>query len=381
MDSRSLLIVLWVCMASQALAQRDKLTITLAGDFGMNANKAEPSKQGGFSMVSQDYLNYSEMTDGVKHLFKSDLNIVNLESTVLHKLPNEGLPHKGYLFSTHPSGIEHMAKLGVNMWTLANNHVWDYGEQGLCRTLENLDCLGEGKFKHVGAGHNFDQAKAVRLIRKKRMVIAVGSIGIIDDQHHFHRADENTPGTLTYRNRNGFEDYELVLDELAAAKANYRILAIHYGTEYNTSLDYKQRERFELALSRGKADLIVGHHPHVVRPVEIVEHDGRKCIIAYSLGNFLHPGTGNIEYRSPPHNFGMVLKLDFHLQGHGRKKSMTPTRIEMVPLLGMHHKPFVPEGKKLESLVNSYNWYVAYDYRNLKFELDSETGRAVHLIK
>ena len=278
---RAILILL--LFKSVALAQRNEITITLTGDFGFNDSKAEPSGEGGYCKQSQSYINYSEMTDGIKNIFKrSDLNIVNLETTVVNRLPNEGLPHKGYLFSTHPDGIEHMKKLGVNMWTLANNHVWDYGEDGLCLTLQNLDCL---ECKHVGAGRNLAEAKSVRLIKIKGRTIAVASIGIIDNQHHFHRADKKTPGTLSYRNRNGFEDYELVLDELAKAKAHYRILTIHYGTEYNTSLDYKQRERFELALDRGKADLVVGHHPHVVRPVEIVEHDGRKCIIAYSLGN------------------------------------------------------------------------------------------------
>lgn len=372
------ILILALLLHSGVFAQKKRISITLAGDFGFNASKAEPSNEGGFCNQSQSYINYSEMTDGIKHLFKSDLNIVNLETTVLDRLPNEGLPHKGYLFSTHPEGIEHMAELGVNMWTLGNNHVWDYGEDGLCLTLQNLDCLG---CKHVGAGRNLAEAKSVRILRMKGRRIAVGSIGIIDNQHHFHRADKHTPGTLSYRNRNGFEDYELVLDQLAKVKAHYRILAIHYGTEYSTSIDYRQRERFHLAITRGKADLVVGHHPHVIRPVEIVEHDGRKRIIAYSLGNFLHPGTGNIEYKSPPHNLGMALTVTLGLQGRHSERKITPLSVEMIPLTGMQCKPTVPEGKDFTDVINSYNWSVAHDYRSLKFEVDSETDRAVHWIE
>lgn len=331
--------------------------ITLAGDLGLNDSKARPSAEGGYSGESRSYIPYRELTSRVRHLFDGDVNMVNLESTVLAELPNRGIRRKSFLFSTHPVGIRHLLEMGINVFTLGNNHVYDYGEVGLRQTLSNLDALRESTpFVSVGAGLNLEEAKSVRLMRVGGITIAIGSIGIIDNSHLFHRAGETKPGTLSVRNRNGNDDFELVLDEIREAPADYRILAIHFGNEYQVELDPGQREDYHQALEIGNIDLIVGHHPHVVRPVECVRIGGRERIIAYSLGNFLHLGTGKIEHREAPYNFGAVLKVRLDVEERLR---IRPTRLEMYPLLGMHLKPYSPSPEVCRELIESYNSEIA----------------------
>jgi poly-gamma-glutamate capsule biosynthesis protein CapA/YwtB (metallophosphatase superfamily) len=351
-----------------------EIIITMGGDFGFNDTKAVPSPIGGFCRNPDRYVPFSEMTEGIKDLFDGDLNIVNLESCVLNELPNEGLPLKTYLFSTHPTGIRHMMDLGVNVWTQANNHIWDYKEEGLRLSFKNIDSLRENyQFISVGAGLNLDEAKSVKTIVIKNKTIAIASIGIIDNLHPFHRADEKTPGTLSFRNRNGFNDYELLLKEIKAVEADYKILAIHYGREHQINLDKGQREKYHRAVELGDVDLVIGHHPHVPRPIEYFEESGRGRLIAYSLGNLLHPGTRKIEDRAPPYNFGMILRLTLKPNPAG---DLRPSRLELVPLLGMHEKPYVPEIEISEKLLKSFNDQVATSLtESLQFEWDKSTPR------
>lgn len=365
-------LVVFLLIFSHHIGQAEPVVITLAGDFGLNDTKAQPSAAGGYSGESRSYVPYRELTSRVRHLFDSDVNMVNLESAVLADLPNRGIRRKSFLFSTHPVGIQHMLEMGINVFTLGNNHVYDYGETGLRQTLSSLDALRElTPFVSVGAGLDLEEAKRVQLMRVGDITIAIGSIGIIDNSHLFHRAGENTPGTLSVRNRNGHDDFELVLDEIRETPADYRILAIHFGNEYQVELDPGQREDYHQALEIGNIDLIVGHHPHVVRPVECVRVDGRERIIAYSLGNFLHLGTGKIEHREAPYNFGAVLKVRLDV---GEEQKVRPIRLEMYPLLGMHLKPYSPGPEVCRELIESYNSEIATTLPGaVKFDYSSGT--------
>ena len=67
---------------------------------------------------------------------------------------------------------------------------------------------------------------------------------------------------------------------------DYLIVSMHWGTEYATGTNQDQRNLAQMLCSWG-ADLIIGHHPHVLQPVQIVEYGSRQAICVYSLGNFV----------------------------------------------------------------------------------------------
>jgi poly-gamma-glutamate synthesis protein (capsule biosynthesis protein) len=375
--------IIFFCVPVLAISG-EQFSITMGGDFGFNTSAAAPNANGGASNGPKDangistktITPYSSLTKNINTAFNGDINIINLESTVLKELPNDGIEGKRFIFNTHPKGIEHMADLGVDVFTLGNNHIADYKNVGIVKTLDNLDLIAQKKpIQYVGAGRNLDEAKKVKVITKNGVDIAVASIGIIDTSHYFHRANENTPGTLSFRNRHGHLDYEEQLNELKDTQADYKILAIHYGHEGRTSLDPGQREKFLKAVTIADADLIIGHHPHVVRPIEVFNHNGKTRVFAYSLGNLLHLGTGKIENKAAPYNFGILGKLILEKQGEGKLQTR---KMEIYPILGTHHTPRSPSREQCQEIINQFNSQIAAQSpNNLRFRMSPSSEKCV----
>ena len=111
------------------------------------------------------------------------------------------------------------------------------------------------------------------------------------------------------------------------------MLSIHYGTEGHVRTDKRQiREWRRHAAMRKDIDLIVGHHAHVVRGVEIV--NGK--IIFYGLGNFLHHGTPDISRRGPCRSQGLMAKVHLLKTSSGKLKARA---IEAIPVTNTHFRP------------------------------------------
>ncbi len=212
----------------------------------------------------------------VTHLIDGDVGFANLEGP----LTERGSPWpKGYNFRTPPRFASSLVSGRISVVTLANNHMLDFGVEGLTDTLAALDAAG---VRHVGAGANATDAHAPAVLDANGLHVAfLGCVATPDEGGGFSirswEAEPAAPGVALCSN-------DGITADVTASKrvADFVVLAIHAGDEYRTTPNAAERELASAALAAG-ADAVIGAHAHVVQPIEL--QGGR--LVAYGLGNFV----------------------------------------------------------------------------------------------
>ena len=181
-----------------------------------------------------------------------------------------------------PEAVDKLLEINAGIWTLANNHVMDMAAQKGVQTF--------------GAG--FNKEEAARILE----LPGSGGIGMFSVTYYrdFLKAGDNKPGCIT------LDDEETIRRNIQKIKANNRwcVLIIHGGEEFsNLPLPFVRR-MFLRYLDMG-ADVIVGHHPHVVQNWEQV---GDKMIF-YSLGNFVF--DTDYQRKQKYSEYGVLVKVHF----------------------------------------------------------------------
>jgi poly-gamma-glutamate synthesis protein (capsule biosynthesis protein) len=204
----------------------------------------------------------------------------NLESPLSdQKGTTEG--SSNYVFTGPPEGADALQRAGFDVVSTANNHAWDFGERAMLETLANLRRVG---IMAVGTGPSLDEAY-------RAVVIESGGwrVGFIAVTHVFNAPIDESPA----REHVAWADPVIVpvkIRELRGQGVDFVVLSYHGGIEYSPAAADDTREFAHLAIDAG-ADIVIGHHPHVVQNVEW--YKGRP--ILYSLGNFVFrqfdPGT------------------------------------------------------------------------------------------
>lgn len=182
---------------------------------------------------------------------------------------------RNHSYAADPGRAAALVRAGLNVLNLANNHVTDCGEEGLRLTLETL---GRAGVEVVGAGVDREAAHRglIRVIDGMR----VGFLGYY--WHRRCRATSNRAGCAQDSPERLREDIRRV-----RSAADRVVVSFHWGVPYDREPLPGDREKARFAVECG-ADVVVGHHPHVLQPFEV--HQGRP--IWYSIGNFAF-GTGN----------------------------------------------------------------------------------------
>jgi len=216
---------------------------------------------------------------------KADIALGNLEAP----FTKTGEPYpKTYTFRVPPLFAKGLSFCGIDIVTLANNHIMDYGEAGLFSTMSVLDQL---KIPYIGAGKNIqDSTKPVFMNVRGTIIGFLGYSMTYPDEFY---ATPDSAGTA----------YPYEMDkqiERCAKNSDVTVVTFHWGGEHleypkDYQVVYAQR-----AIDNG-ADLVVGHHPHSIQGVEKY----KSGLIAYSLGNFAF-GT-----YSPNVKYGILLKTAF----------------------------------------------------------------------
>ncbi|MEL6373240.1 MAG: CapA family protein [Pseudomonadota bacterium] len=308
------------------------VTITLAGDTGYAPNNARVQPKG--VRRHGRFQTWADTTRLIRPEIDGELNFVNIETVVTDRndLRRDTKGQRGpFNFRTHPNGVRHLVKAGFNLMSLANNHSMDYGLGGLKETLKHVARLRRaGLIAANGIGLNREEASRPSRFTIKGAPFAFSSIGIVTNNLARHRAGPNKPGQIAYR----FDsDFDLSVRRLAKTPAAYRILSVHYGIEGRVRADARQIKDFRRKAALGAGiDLIVGHHAHVPRGVEIA--NGR--VIFYGLGNFLHHGTANMSAKGICRDFGLFAKVHLLRGANGRFRARA---IEAIALTGMHARP------------------------------------------
>ncbi len=197
----------------------------------------------------------------------ADLVVGNLEGT----FTDRGTPAaKEYTFRTPPPLADALVAGGFSAVTLANNHSYDFGASGLADTEAALDRVGVGWF---GAGDSAAAAAAPLLLHARGATVAM--LGF-DDIGQTRVATADGPGVAAA------SDGMAAAITAAGARADYVVVMLHAGYEYQAVPSQRQRSLAHLAIDAG-ADLVIGAHPHVLQPWERY----RGGLILYSLGNFV----------------------------------------------------------------------------------------------
>ena len=209
-----------------------------------------------------------------------DLAFCNLECPVSGRGKRK---QKRFAFRCSPPYFEGLKESGFNMYSIANNHICDYGRQGL---MDTIDALSGAGFFYSGAGGTRQEADSAKI--KEINGIKIAFIAHVDMPVML----EETPGSGEEPQPSARCGLQEITSEVAKAKkmADYVVVSFHWGEEYTNYPGKRQRTWAHACVDSG-ADLIIGHHPHVMESVE--KYKGK--IILYSLGNFIFdqymPGT------------------------------------------------------------------------------------------
>jgi hypothetical protein len=224
---------------------------------------------------------YSVVYKGVRRILLSDdLTFSNLEAPV-----DEHLPYKTYpCFNIHRDYVQAAIDAGIDVFPLANNHSLDQDEEGVYRTLGSLMILRDENDMNIyfsGTRGNSRREYTPVEIRKKGFKI--GFISVTQFLNGYSR----TPYVhiVNYKNKNDAQSF-LSFVKNNADTYDLFIVSYHAGKEYAL---YPEKEKIDYfrQLIRAGADIVYGHHPHVLQPYEEIVVEGCRKLILYSMGNFI----------------------------------------------------------------------------------------------
>lgn len=204
----------------------------------------------------------------------ADVFMLNNEFT----FTNRGTPTAGkqFTFRAKPDSVSLLQEIGVDVVSVANNHIYDYGEVSLLDTLDTLEGAG---IAYTGAGKNLEEA-----MKPVYLFVNGMKIGIISaTQIERNGIPDTKEATVTSAGVLRCMDTANLLQVIAQMEesCDYTILYIHWGTESQEEIDWLQEEQAPLYAEAG-VDLIIGDHPHCLQKLDKV----LGVPVIYSLGNF-----------------------------------------------------------------------------------------------
>jgi poly-gamma-glutamate synthesis protein (capsule biosynthesis protein) len=242
------------------------------------AASADPTNSQGWGAL------FSDVSDVFE---KADFGFVNLETPVA---PTHSHGSKPFMFDAPLALLDGLKANGIKIVSFANNHVMDQGWAGFAESREHLRDQG---LLFVGSGDTAQQAWQPVIVEANG--IKVGWLGMtrwLNGNRNPDKDDLPHVNFFPYPGESGGApgmDEAGVLEAIKQArdKCDLLVVSIHWGIEYAPAPRPEDVETAHKMLEAG-ASVIVGHHPHVLQPVETYRtQDGRNAVIFYSLGNFL----------------------------------------------------------------------------------------------
>lgn len=397
-------------------SQSEEIVIGMGGDVSLS--KPGSTQLAANGSVFNKFYTWEQMTTGLQPLTaNNDFNFMNLESVVSTKnlLPIEG---KKWPQKSHPQGILHLIKnLGFNLISTANNHAYDYDQQGLEETLSHLEQISaqlDFPIAYSGVGFLNETLEPI-IMEKNGIKIAFAAIGMKgDDRPHWEKSWSPTPnkvGMLSIRIcKDGsvekplkpcqpYGDLVNVLEKLKAAQADLKILSVHDGMELSVytrngqkpdtdaipEKGQKQRQRsenrnieakFQLIQSYG-IDLIIGHHSHNVRPI----HFNQKSLSFFGLGNLLFLGGKNYSTNQFPmwNRFGLFAKTYYNK--NVKTQTLELSAIQLIPLKNIHISPRLWSAEESHGFIDHINRINKISFPDMKIQFKKHSdGTGVYCL-
>jgi len=282
-----------------------------------------------------------------------DVAFANLEGPITSR--GQEKVRKQYRLRVDPRQARALTRSSIDVLSLANNHMMDFGETGLTDTIKHLEAWN---IRHAGAGEDLDGSHAPAVIEVGgTQVVFLAYCAWYPAPIH---AREDRPGVSPL-------DREIILEDVRAHKRddNLVLVSLHWGVQHTDRATSGQVNLAHDIIDAG-ADAILGHHPH--RPQELEVYRGKP--IAYSLGNFVF-GYYNKIYR---HNIALVIEYE----------GTEPAAVRILPVAGKNgaikFRPRFLEGKTgLAVLGNvaslSKRFHTVMDVSPTAAEIHLGTGR------
>lgn len=253
--------------------------INILGDFAPTTRFLDEF-QDKRSVFSQSFVNFLE---------HGPLNICNLEAPIIEApYPVEKF---GPVLSTDKRCLELLDFVGINVVTLANNHIMDHGAVGLKTTFERLK---KNNTKWFGAGNSLTEATQPFIVENDGISIAL--INIADNEFSNTYSDNDAGASPLDLINNTLQIIDI------AKKVDHVIVIVHGGAELHKTPSPNFRKLLKYFAKIG-ASAVLAHHTHCYNGYEII--DGVP--IVYGLGNFVFPGVNqNYDW-----SLGIIASLDF----------------------------------------------------------------------
>ncbi len=243
-------------------------TLCFAGDISLDESavttaQLDSSENGIYDCISPELIQIMQ-----------DADVMCLNNEFTFSTNGSPMPSKAYTFRANPERVAVLQEMGVDVVTLANNHVYDYGKQALLDTFTTLQNAG---IDYFGAGETIEEAMEAVYYEIDGKTIAFVGASRAEKYKLTPQATETEPGILRCY------DTKLFLEAIREADANadFVIAVVHWGTEYSYDLEDVQLSTGKEYLDAG-ADAIIGGHSHCLQGMEY--YDGKPII--YSLGNY-----------------------------------------------------------------------------------------------
>ena len=293
--------------------------------------------------------NFSELFKNASQLKEADILFGNLEGPVSTVGNNVG---SKYSFRMNPEVLPVIKDFGFKVLSFANNHVGDWNVQAFNDTLLRLK---ENDLAFTGAGSTREEAEKPVIINKNG--VNFGFLGFSDVGPKWMEAGENKSGILLADDPN----FSSIIAK-AKESVDVLIVSIHFGEEYEKIHNKRQEKIAYLAIDYG-ADIVIGHHPHVIEDIEYYKDKP----IFYSLGNFIFD-----QYFSKETMRGMVVMAIFEGKEIKEIKHLISVQNKKYQITGLFEED---ELAKLEESSNSKCPKPSKEYSDMSLlNIGQETG-------
>ncbi len=230
--------------------------------------------------------------DVKEYISPADFAFVNQESNIggaqlgVSSYPNFNSPYEI---------VDTLKATGFNMFARANNHTLDKGVSGVESASKHYDSLAD--IIHAGATDSQEKRDIIQVLDRNGIKVSLLSY-TYGFNGHILPEDKPYLGNLF--------DEEQAEEDIKKAKevSDVIVVSMHWGSEYMSTPSELQQEQAMWLADQG-VHIIMGHHPHVLQPIEMIETEGgHETLVVYSLGNFVS-GQQGIEK-----NVGGIVKFD-----------------------------------------------------------------------
>jgi len=246
-------------------------TIVATGDIMFHS----PQIKGAYSSEKKAYDFEPTFTQIKKYIENADLALGNFETVTAG--PEHG--YKGFpRFNTPKAAIEALKNTGYDILSTANNHCLDRGKEGILETIDNINEYG---IKNVGTYKEATEEILIQNVNGINLAVLAYTYGCNGLESLLKQEELSYMVNIINEDR-----IKADIEKAEELEVDAIIVFIHWGNEYRREPSQYQSDLASKMFEWG-ADIILGSHPHVVQKSEIINLNGEKKYIIYSMGNFI----------------------------------------------------------------------------------------------